>query len=102
MSETGPRVLVVDDEPAIRRFLRVSLCGARLYRPGSGQWPGGFVVCGLRPSGPGHPGSGAARPRRIEVTRLLRNGRIFHYHLVGAWAGIGEGCRASTLVPMIM
>jgi two-component system KDP operon response regulator KdpE len=25
MSETGPRVLVVDDEPAIRRFLRVSL-----------------------------------------------------------------------------
>ena len=25
MSETGARVLVVDDEPAIRRFLRVSL-----------------------------------------------------------------------------
>jgi two-component system KDP operon response regulator KdpE len=25
MSETGPRVLVVDDEPAIRRFLRTSL-----------------------------------------------------------------------------
>jgi two-component system KDP operon response regulator KdpE len=25
MSDTGPRVLVVDDEPAIRRFLRVSL-----------------------------------------------------------------------------
>ena len=25
MSENGPRVLVVDDEPAIRRFLRTSL-----------------------------------------------------------------------------
>ena len=30
MSGTGPRVLVVDDEPGIRRFLRVSL-GARGY-----------------------------------------------------------------------
>jgi two-component system KDP operon response regulator KdpE len=39
MSETGPRLLVVDDEPAIRRFLRVSLSsqGYIVYEAESGQ-----------------------------------------------------------------
>ena len=39
MSETGARVLVVDDEPAIRRFLRVSLSahGYAVFEADSGQ-----------------------------------------------------------------
>ncbi len=39
MSETGARVLVVDDEPAIRRFLRVSLAahGYTIFEADSGQ-----------------------------------------------------------------
>jgi len=39
MSETGPRVLVADDEPAIRRFLRVSLSGHgySVFEADSGQ-----------------------------------------------------------------
>jgi two-component system KDP operon response regulator KdpE len=39
MSETGTRVLVVDDEPAIRRFLRVSLSahGYAVFEADSGQ-----------------------------------------------------------------
>jgi two-component system KDP operon response regulator KdpE len=39
MNETGARVLVVDDEPAIRRFLRVSLAahGYAIFEAGDGQ-----------------------------------------------------------------
>jgi two-component system KDP operon response regulator KdpE len=39
MTETGARVLVVDDEPAIRRFLRVSLAahGYVIFEAGDGQ-----------------------------------------------------------------
>ncbi len=39
MSEPGPRVLVVDDEPAIRRFLRASLQahGYHVYEASSGE-----------------------------------------------------------------
>ena len=72
MSETGARVLVVDDEPAIRRFLRVSLSahGYAVFEADSGQAALSAVV--------------ANRPDLIildlglpdldgtEVTRLLR------------------------------
>ena len=39
MSESGPRVLVVDDEPAIRRFLHTALAGHgySLFEASSGQ-----------------------------------------------------------------
>jgi two-component system KDP operon response regulator KdpE len=39
MNETGARVLVVDDEPAIRRFLRASLAahGYAIFEAGDGQ-----------------------------------------------------------------
>jgi len=39
MTETGARVLVVDDEPAIRRFLRASLSahGYAIFEAGDGQ-----------------------------------------------------------------
>jgi two-component system, OmpR family, KDP operon response regulator KdpE len=39
MAETGARILVVDDEPAIRRFLRVSLSvhGYEIFEADSGQ-----------------------------------------------------------------
>lgn len=39
MSETGPRVLVVDDDPAIRRFLRIALRtqGYTVFEAGSGR-----------------------------------------------------------------
>jgi two-component system KDP operon response regulator KdpE len=39
MTETGARVLVVDDEPAIRRFLRASLAahGYAIFEAGDGQ-----------------------------------------------------------------
>ncbi len=39
MTETGARVLVVDDEPAIRRFLRASLAahGYLIFEAGDGQ-----------------------------------------------------------------
>jgi two-component system KDP operon response regulator KdpE len=72
MTETGARVLVVDDEPAIRRFLRVSLSahGYAVFEADSGQAALSAVV--------------ANRPDLIildlglpdldgtEVTRLLR------------------------------
>lgn len=39
MSESGPRILVVDDEPAIRRFLRTALAahGYQVFEAGDGQ-----------------------------------------------------------------
>lgn len=39
MSETGPRLLVVDDEPAIRRFLRTALAsqGFQVFEAAGGQ-----------------------------------------------------------------
>ena len=39
MTDGGPRVLVVDDEPAIRRFLRVSLAahGYAVFEAASGS-----------------------------------------------------------------
>ena len=39
MTESGPRVLVVDDEPAIRRFLRTSLTahGYAVFDAASGR-----------------------------------------------------------------
>lgn len=73
MSESGPRILVVDDEPAIRRFLRVSLSAHAytVFEASTGQAAASGVV--------------ASRPDLIlldlglpdidgvEVTRLLRS-----------------------------
>ncbi len=50
MSETGPRVLVVDDEPAIRRFLHASLTahGYNVFVAADGQ-EGLAAAAGRRP-----------------------------------------------------
>jgi two-component system KDP operon response regulator KdpE len=72
MSETGARVLIVDDEPAIRRFLRVSLSahGYAVFEVDSGQAALSAVVAD-RPDliilDLGLPDLDG-----IEVTRLLR------------------------------
>lgn len=72
MSETGARVLVVDDEPAIRRFLRVSLSahGYVVFEASDGQGALSAVVAN-RPDliilDLGLPDLDG-----IEVTRLLR------------------------------
>ena len=72
MSETGARVLIVDDEPAIRRFLRVSLSahGYVVFEADSGQVALSAVVAN-RPDliilDLGLPDLDG-----IEVTRLLR------------------------------
>jgi two-component system KDP operon response regulator KdpE len=72
MSETGARVLVVDDEPAIRRFLRVSLSAHRyaVFEADNGQAALSAVVAD-RPDliilDLGLPDLDG-----IEVTRLLR------------------------------
>jgi two-component system KDP operon response regulator KdpE len=72
MSETGARVLVVDDEPAIRRFLRVSLSahGYAVFEASDGQAALSAVVAN-RPDliilDLGLPDLDG-----IEVTRLLR------------------------------
>ncbi len=72
MSETGARVLVVDDEPAIRRFLRVSLSahGYVVFEADNGQAALSAVVAD-RPDliilDLGLPDLDG-----IEVTRLLR------------------------------
>ena len=72
MSETGARVLVVDDEPAIRRFLRVSLSahGYAVFEASDGQGALSAVVAD-RPDliilDLGLPDLDG-----IEVTRLLR------------------------------
>ncbi len=72
MNETGARVLVVDDEPAIRRFLRVSLAahGYTVFEVDSGQAALSAVV-GDRPDliilDLGLPDLDGT-----EVTRLLR------------------------------
>ncbi len=64
-TETGPRVLVVDDERAIRRFLRVSLTahGYIVHEAGSGE-EALTEVMAQRPDVAG-PGIGLQpRPRR--------------------------------------
>jgi len=72
MSETGARVLIVDDEPAIRRFLRVSLSahGYAIFEAENGQAALSAVVAD-RPDlvilDLGLPDLDG-----IEVTRLLR------------------------------
>lgn len=72
MTETGARVLVVDDEPAIRRFLRVSLSahGYAVFEASDGQAALSAVVAN-RPDlvilDVGLPDLDG-----IEVTRLLR------------------------------
>jgi len=72
MSDTGPRVLVVDDEPAIRRFLRVSLAahGYTVLEADNGQAALSSAVS-VRPDlvilDLGLPDLDG-----IEVTRLLR------------------------------
>ena len=72
MTETGPRVLVVDDEPTIRRFLRTSLAGHGyvLFEASTGQDAVSAVVT-HRPDlvilDLGLPDMDG-----IEVTRLLR------------------------------
>ncbi len=72
MSETGARVLIVDDEPAIRRFLRVSLSahGYAVFEASDGQAALSAVVAD-RPDliilDLGLPDLDG-----IEVTRLLR------------------------------
>lgn len=72
MSESGPRVLVVDDEPAIRRFLHASLSahGYSVFEAVNGQ-EGLAAVTAHRPDlvilDLGLPGMDG-----IEVTRRLR------------------------------
>jgi len=72
MSETGPRVLVVDDEPAIRRLLRVALSahGYTVFEADNGQ-------AALSSAVSDHPDLvildlGLPDLDGIEVTRLLR------------------------------
>jgi two-component system KDP operon response regulator KdpE len=72
MSENGVRVLVVDDEPAIRRYLNVSLaaCGYTVFEADSGQAALSAVVA--------HRPDlvildlGLSDLDGVEVTRLLR------------------------------
>jgi PAS domain S-box-containing protein len=57
------RVLVLDDEPSVRSFLRAALEGERIHRPRSGGWEGGDPdgprgAAGIGDHGSGHAGAG--------------------------------------------
>ena len=58
-------VLVVDDEPPIRRFLRTSLARRRLPRRHRRGLRRGAAALGERKARPGHPRSRPARPQRV-------------------------------------
>jgi len=80
MGESGQRV-AVDDEPAIRRFLRTSLSAHGYTRVRSGQTVRrGYPASPCIGPKPGHPRSGLPDIDGIEVMRRLREWSQFRPH----------------------